>query len=140
MEKVAAYVRARSHPDSAHSVLTQTIEIEEYCKSNGYKICDSALIVRDRNSECPEFCKLLKSAVEKGITKIVMTDPNRLECAADEIGEVRAAIINSGITIETLDSRTKEFPNTNTTVEYFLANAALEAQADSSEENGDNNL
>ena len=140
MEKVAAYVRVSSHPDSAHSVLTQTIEIEEFCKSNGYKIYDSALIVNDRNSACPEFCKLLKTASRKGITKIVMTNPNRIVCSADEIEEARAAIIHSGVTIETLDGKMQEFPNINTTVEYFLANADLDAQADSSEENGDNNL
>ena len=45
MEKVAVYVRVSNHNNAAHSVLLQSMKIEEYCKAHGYQVCDSALTV-----------------------------------------------------------------------------------------------
>jgi len=126
MEKVAAYVRVSSHPNSAHSVLAQSMKIEEYCKAHDYRICESALTVGDRKRAYPVLTSLLQSARDKGISKVVMTSANRIIGSVEEIEEVKAAIDASGVIIETLDSTYEELPNPNALVTPFLARAELE--------------
>lgn len=125
MEKVAAYVRVSSHPNSAHSVLVQSMRIEEYCKTHDYRICESALTVGDRKRAYPILTSLLQSAREKGINKVVMASANRIIGSVEEIEEVRSAIDASGVTIETLDGTYEELPNLNALVTSFLAQAEL---------------
>lgn len=125
MEKVAAYVRVSSHPNSAHSVLVQSMRIEEYCKAHDYRICESALTVGDRKRAYPILTSLLQSAREKGINKVVMASANRIIGSVEEIEEVRSAIDASGVTIETLDGTYEELPNLNALATSFLAQAEL---------------
>lgn len=131
MEKVAVYVRVSSHPNSAHSVLTQSMKIEAYCKAHDYRICDSALTVGDREQSYPILKSLLQSAAEKGISKVVMATANRIVGSVEEIEEVKAVIDASGVTIETLDGTYEELPASKMLVASFLA------QAESDTENED---
>lgn len=137
MEKVVAYVRVSSHPNSAHSVITQSMKNEEYCKAHDYMISDSLITIGDRKTAYPVFSKLLQSAADKGITKVVMATANRIIGSVEEIEDVRAAIDASGVTIETLDGTHEELPYSNTLVKCFLAYTDLAEQAELAAEDED---
>ena len=128
MEKVAVYVRVSNHNDAAHSVLVQSMKIEEYCKAQGYQVCDSALTVGSREQSYPFLNNLLQSAAEKGISKVVMATANRIVGSVEELEAVNAAINESGVAIETLDGTYEELPASKALVASFLAQAALDTE------------
>lgn len=126
MEKVAVYVRVSDHNEAAHSVLVQSMKIEEYCKAHDYKVCDSALTVGSRAQSFPFLKNLLQSAAEKGISKVVMATANRIVGSVEDLEAVTTAIDESGVTIETLDGSYEELPTSNMLVTSFLAQTELE--------------
>lgn len=128
MEKVAVYVRVSDHNEAAHSVLAQSMKIEEYCKAHGYKVCDSALTVGSREQSFPFLKNLLQSAAEKGFSKVVMATANRVVGTVEELEAVNAAIDEAGVAIETLDGTYEELPASKMLVASFLAQAELDAE------------
>ena len=130
MEKVAVYVRVSNHNNAAHSVLVQSMKIEEYCKAHGYQVCDSALTVGSREQSYPFLKNLLRSAAQKGISKVVMATANRIVGTVEELEAVNAAIDESGIAIETLDGTYEELPASKTLVASFLEQAELDTEAE----------
>ena len=127
MEKVAVYVRVSDHNEAAHSVLAQSMKIEEYCKAHDYKVCDSAITVGNREQSFPFLKNLLQSAAEKGISKVIMATANRVVGTAEELEAVNASIDEVGVAIETLDGTYEELPNSKMLVASFLAQAELDA-------------
>lgn len=130
MEKVAVYVRVSNHDDAARSVLVQSMKIEEYCKAHDYQVCDSALTVGSREQSYPFLKNLLRSAAEKGISKVVMATANRIVGSVEELKAVSAAIDESGIVIETLDGTYEELPASKTLVASCLARAELDTEVE----------
>ena len=128
MEKIAVYVRVSDHNEAAHSVLVQSMKIEEYCKAHDYNVCDSALTVGNREQSFPFLKSLLQSAAEKGFSKVVMATANRVVGTVEELEAVTAAINESGVTIETLDGTYEELPASKKIVASFLAQAELDAE------------
>ncbi len=103
MEKVAIYVRESNHTGAQEAACRQEKKINDFCAAKGYSVCDSASVIGDRETSFPMLMELLKSAKEKGATKIVIASTNRVLGKVDEIQMVNEAFDESGLILETID-------------------------------------
>ena len=131
MDKVATYVRVSNHSNAENAVRNQTKRVMDFCEANGYEVCDSAAVIGDRKMAYPMMMDLLKTAKEKGITKIVMASTNRIVGTVDELAEIRKAFEESGVEIEALDGSHQAL-NPSELIASFLAQA--ESQEDDGQE------
>jgi DNA invertase Pin-like site-specific DNA recombinase len=122
MEKVATYVRISTE----NAIDGQTKKINDYCAEKGYTVCDSAFVIGDKKMALPMLKKLLDSAKENGVDKIVMASTNRIVGTVEELQEIKEAIEKAGVTIETLDGSYENGFDKKMLVASFLANAQKE--------------
>lgn len=130
MEKVATYVRVSNHSNSEQAVCNQVKRIRDYCEEKGYNVCDSASVIGDRKIAFQMLRKLLDSAKDNGIEKIVMASTNRIVGTVDELAEIKKAFVESGVEIETLDGSYEHGLCESNLVSSFLAKAAEEENSD----------
>ena len=119
MENVSIYIRESNHLNAQEIIRRQEEKVTEYCKSKKYFVCDSAVVIGDREETFPALLDLLEGAKEKEITKIVMTSTNRVVGEIEDIKRVAEAFKASDVTLETIDGSdlVTEEPNL---VPYFL--------------------
>ena len=103
MENVATFVRVSTHSNAQNALRNQSEKVRMFCEEKGYHIADSASVVGDRKMGNAMLMKLLKSAKEKGIEKIVMVSANRVVGTVSELQEVKKAVDESGAAIVTMD-------------------------------------
>ena len=136
MEKVATYVRVSNHSSSQEALYKQKVKVKEYCQAQGYAVVDAIDVVGDRKLGYPMLIKLIESAKEKGIDKIVMTSTNRIVGTLDELREIRKLFEESGIRIETMDG-SHEAVNTKDLIVEFLARATEENEMNEGQDDGE---
>lgn len=129
MKKVATYVRVSNHSNSQEAMFRQKEKVNEYCKAQGYEIDDFMDVVGDRRMGYPMLMKLINSAKEKGIDRIVMASTNRIVGSIDELNDIQAAFAEAGICIETLDG-SHQAVNAKELISTFLARAGDEWDAE----------
>ena len=134
MKKVATYVRVSNHSNSQEAMFRQKEKISEYCKAQGYAIEDYMDVIGDRMMGYPMLMKLINSAKEKGIDRIVMASTNRIVGSIDELNDIQAAFTEAGISIETLDG-SHQAVSAKELIATFLARAGDEWDAELDEEN-----
>ena len=134
MEKVATFVRVSAHSNAENAARNQAKKLRDFCEANGYQVCDSATVIGDRNMASPMLMDLLKSAKDKGFTKIVMASTNRVVGTVEELEEIKKAFDESGLTIETLDGSFENGMNVKMLVGAFIAHADREMDDEDEEQ------
>ncbi len=95
MENVSIYIRENNHLNAQETICRQEEKVAEYCKSKKYLVCDSAVIIGNREESFPALLDLLEGAKEKEITKILMTSTNRVVGEIEDIKRVSFSYENS---------------------------------------------
>ena len=101
--KVAIFVRESSHKNAEMASQRQQTKLNEYCVSRGYEVKDSAMAIGDREFGYEMLLKLLATAEEKGVERIVIATSDRLACTPEEIEKIKELMRDKNITIETTD-------------------------------------
>lgn len=101
--KVAIFVRESSHKNAEMASQRQRAKLNEYCEHQGYEIKDSAMAIGDREFGYEMLLKLLSTAEEKGVERIVIATSDRLACTPEEIEKIKELMRDKNITIETTD-------------------------------------
>ena len=133
MENVATYVRVSCHSNAENAARNQAKKVSDFCEEKGYTVSDSVSVIGDRKMAYPMLMKLLESAKEKGIQKIVMASTNRIVGTVPELMEIKKAFDESGVTIETLDGSHEFGQDPSMLVASFLAQACADNEEDSQE-------
>lgn len=103
MEKVAKYVRVGVHKNSNAVMSKRNRTVCDFCEQKEYEICDSACVVGGHEIAYPIFIELLKSAKEKGISRVIMFSFDKITETEEELNNIKNLIEEAGIVIETLD-------------------------------------
>lgn len=101
--KVAIFVRESSHKNAEMASQRQRAKLNEYCEHQGYEIKDSAMAIGDREFGYEMLLKLLSTAEEKEVERIVIATSDRLACTPEEIEKIKELMRDKNITIETTD-------------------------------------
>lgn len=134
MKKVATYVRVSNHSHSEEALYRQKAKVGEYCKAQGYVVEDAVDVVGNRKMGHHMLKKLIDSAKEKGIDRIVMASTNRIVGSIDELNDIQEAFTEAGISIETLDG-SHQAESAKELIATFLDRAGDEWDAELAEEN-----
>lgn len=134
MKKVATYVRVSNHSHSEEALYRQKAKVGEYCKAQGYVVEDAVDVVGNRKMGYHMLKKLIDSAKEKGIDRIVMASTNRIVGSIDELNDIQEAFTKAGISIETLDG-SHQAVSAKELIATFLDRAGDEWDAELAEEN-----
>lgn len=101
--KVAIFVRESAHKNAEMASQRQQAKLNEYCERQGYEVKDSAMAIGDREFGYEMLLKLLSTAEEKGVERIVIASSDRLACTPEEVEKIKELMRDRNITIETTD-------------------------------------
>ena len=133
MENVATYVRVSCHSNAEIAVRNQAKKVNDFCEEKGYTVADSVSVIGDRKLAYPMLMKLLESAKEKGIKKIVMVSTNRIVGTVPELQEIKKLFDEADVTIETMDGSYEYGLSTEMILASYASLAAKEFEMDEDE-------